>query len=147
MKKKKTNTLFSICLIICLLSGLMAFRCEKESTDCHKSIKASNDSDKAIYIADYGDFDPDGYAEGSPIHRTVRVNPGDQNIKIMGFRGECFELLYEYDPTPRDFIVFDAEVIENTPWIEVRKQQLYLKKYENITLDTLRKWNWTVVYP
>ncbi len=139
--------LFRICLIICLSSSLMASRCRKESANCHKVIKASNNSDRAVYICDYGDFDPNGYPEGSPIHTTERLNPGDQNVYILSARGECFESLFEYNPTPVTLIVFDAEVIENTPWTEVRQQQLYIRKYENITLDTLRKWNWTVVYP
>jgi|GEM_PF-1192735 len=138
---------FRICMVQCLLTALMAFRCNKESVDCHKNIKASNNSDKAVYIEGYRDFTPNGYPGPSPISNAIRVNPGDQNIRIMGFRGECFEVLYAYDPTPFDLIVFDAEVIENVPWAEVRKQQLYIKKYENITLDTLRKWNWSVVYP
>ena len=134
-------------MILCLLSTLMAFRCKKESEGCHKSIKATNNSDKAVYIWDYGNFEPDDYPGPSPISNTVRVNPGDQYVRVRSFRGECYEDRYVYDPTPFDLIVFDAEVIENTEWTEVRKQQLYLKKYENITLDTLRKWNWTVVYP
>lgn len=137
----------SICMLIYFFNSLAAIRCNKESEYCHKSIKASNNSDKAVYIGDYGDLDPDGYPGPSPIHNTVRVNSGDQNVWILSGRGECFETLFQYDSTPIRMYVFDAEVIENVPWKDVRKQQLYLKKYENITLDTLRKWNWTVVYP
>lgn len=82
------KNLFRIWMIICLSSSLMASRCRKESENCHKGLNASNNSDKAVYIWDYGNFDPNDYPGPSPIHTTERLNPGDQNIGILSGRGD-----------------------------------------------------------
>jgi len=42
--------------------------------------------------------------------------------------------------------VFDAHVIETTAWDSVKANYLVLKRYD-LSLDDLKRMNWTITYP
>ena len=42
--------------------------------------------------------------------------------------------------------IFDAELIENTPWEVIAKDYLVLKRYD-LTLEDLQRLNWKITYP
>jgi hypothetical protein len=42
--------------------------------------------------------------------------------------------------------IFDAQVLENTPWDTVKAKYIILKRYD-LSLDDLNKLNWTITYP
>jgi hypothetical protein len=41
--------------------------------------------------------------------------------------------------------IFDADVIEKTPWDTIVKYDMFLKRYQ-FTKDELEKMNWEIVY-
>jgi hypothetical protein len=42
--------------------------------------------------------------------------------------------------------IFDAHLIDNTPWDTVKSKYLILKRYD-LSYDDLVRMNWTVIYP
>ena len=42
--------------------------------------------------------------------------------------------------------VFDAQVLETTPWDTVKAKYLVLKRYD-LSLQDLESMNWTITYP
>ena len=42
--------------------------------------------------------------------------------------------------------IFDAAVLESTPWDTVKARNMYLKRYD-LTLKDLQDRNWTITYP
>jgi len=42
--------------------------------------------------------------------------------------------------------VFDANIVENTPWDTIRKNYLILKRYD-LSYDDIVSLNWIITYP
>jgi len=146
----KNKVIFLLLSVICLSSNCV----KKDSENCHYSIKFSNNTTKSLRVKEefLSKHHPDpfnltrlAYAAQGEDHK---VYSGDQdNRSAMGGRS-CYEDAPTLDGfTDTVFVyVFDAELIENTPWDIVVKDYLVLKRYD-LSLDDLRRLDWRVTYP
>jgi hypothetical protein len=147
---KKVSLLFGlVILLICTAS-----RCQdKESENCHTAIGFSNNSTKNLYVRGMHYIPRYPFAsEVGYIHSTVneryKVKSGEQsNRKAMSSSG-CHEDRFDDDYYSDTFIVyiFDAAVVENTPWEIVARDYLVLKRYD-LTLEDLQRLDWKITYP
>ena len=128
----------------------MATKCaDKESEDCHTSIRFSNNSEKSLYVNKdtyyLRDLDP------FDIRNSSFFRPEQKNIKCCEenkdalFSASCYEHILDMGKVVFIFI-FDAKVVENTPWEVVAKDYLVLKRYD-LTLEDLQRLNWKITYP
>jgi hypothetical protein len=139
-------------LTACMSFLFLALTCYRESDNCHVTINLRNDSNMRIYIKVEG-FYPKTYIHfdvtGKEAHE---VNPGDINNKGLKARS-CYEDALRYNSYnsyfPADTImvfVYDAELVENTPWERVEREYLILKRYD-LSLQDLQNLNWLLTYP
>jgi hypothetical protein len=142
-----------ILLFILPLFGLMnmAITCiPRESEDCHTAIRVSNNSEKKLRIS-VRQFNPTHFPD--PFDISVRhlmwlgtVNAGEQNNRNATEGRSCFEHLFRSNRDTLFLFIFDADVIENTPWEIVARDYLVLRRYD-LTLEDLQRLNWQVTYP
>ena len=121
----------------------------KETANCHFNIYVKNNSNKPIYIYGYYDY-PDSSLKNKNYNPAVsgeyyKVKPSERtNI----YRRSCYEGVFKIS-IPSDTImvyIFDAQTLETTPWETVKKNNLYLKRYD-LSLQDLRNLNWRINYP
>jgi len=138
-------------LYILLSVTLLASACKKEDESCHKTIKIVNQSDKSIYVeCTYGHPDTAYFVyEPNPAlsPEMYKVSSGETNSRALWSRN-CWETNFEvYLPSDTLMIyVFDAQVLETTPWDTVKANYLVLKRYD-LSLQDLEKMDWTITYP
>ena len=137
---------------ILLLSLIcMATKCEdKESENCHISIRFSNNSEKDLYVRFYDLVHrPPNMSEIEHISSTVRqrykVYTGEQDNREATHQSSCIESYFRGQDT-KTLYVFDAAIVENTPWEVVAKDYLVLKRYD-LTLEDLQRLDWRITYP
>ena len=118
--------------------------------DCHFTIAFVNNSRKSVYVRQAGysdtlyikDF---SYTPKAP-NNMYKVIEGQINTKVLKLR-RCYEADFQYGDLKRLMIfVFDAEIVENTPWEIVSKDYLVLKRYD-VTLEDLQRLDWKITYP
>lgn len=121
----------------------------KETANCHFNIHVKNNSNKPIYIYGYYDY-PDSSLKNKNYNPAVagkyyKVKPNETtNI----YQRSCYEGVFK-TRIPSDTImiyIFDAQTLETTPWETVKKNNLYLKRYD-LSLQDLRNLNWRINYP
>ncbi|MCK9618285.1 MAG: hypothetical protein M0R21_10685 [Lentimicrobiaceae bacterium] len=127
--------------------------CEREDSDCHKTIQFINNSNKSLYLM--GDlYYPDTLdfihsSSPEPESTIYKVYPNKNNTKALR-RRVCFEDAFDDGMSiPSDTLmvyVFDAEIIEKIPWSSVTHYYLVLKRYD-LSLQDLQRMNWTITYP
>ena len=125
--------------------------CGDKEEDCHKTITVKNETADTLYVVG-SDFYPDTLSiKGipnpvlDPSH--TKVLPGETNTRVLWDR-DCIELAFK-DLIPSDTMmvyVFDAHVLETTPWDSVKANYMVLKRYD-LSLQDLKNMNWTVTYP
>ncbi len=137
-------------LLICFL--MMSSTCENDKKDkCHKIIKMVNQSDKAIY-AEYTFGYPDTtyfkYEPNPTLSPEVhKVSPGETNTIALWSRSCWKDKFDAYIPSDTLMIyVFDAEVLETTPWDTVVSNYMVLRRYD-LSLQDLKNIDWTITYP
>jgi hypothetical protein len=131
--------------IILISLTFISSTCSEKENDKHTSIAFTNNSDNSVYVISqfyYPDtlikfyFTPEGnsfykisaHSKGVPGHLTDNYEDRLKEIgKVMVF-------------------VFDAEVLETTPWETVKANYLVLKRYD-LSLADLQRMNWTITYP
>ena len=143
-------------LVISLIST--AVTCEQqENENCHTSIRFSNNTEKDLIVMhrhlSFHFTDPFnivrlGFNVKDEWHR---VNRGEQNNRraMSTFGRVCIEHVFEDNKNWGDTVfiyIFDATVVENTPWEVVARDNLILKRY-HLTLEDLQRLNWIVSYP
>ena len=141
----------SLVALIC-----MATRCtDKENENCHTAIRFSNNSEKNLRVVDMFTHtfftDPldirKGFA-GIVDSKQFIINSGEQNNRRAMWSGICFENGFkdEYFSDTVYVYVFDAAVVDTTPWEIVAKDYLVLKRYD-LSLEDLQRLDWQVTYP
>ena len=140
-----------ITIILAIL--LLANTCNKGDENCHKTIVFNNQTDNALYVR--GSFDyPDTLAISSDANPILdpnfsKVGANETNENVL-WRRDCFETVFINGTTiPSDTLmvyVFDANVLETTPWETVISDNLILKRYD-LSLDDLKNMDWTINYP
>ena len=106
-----------------------------------------NNSDSPIYVS-VCDFYKDTayvfvnyYPGNAPDKYKIQPYETKSSIKPIG----TWERVYEEQDTLA-FYVFDAEVLETTPWDTVKANYMILKRYD-LSLQDLESMNWTITYP
>lgn len=143
------RTLISIILSLFLLSG----QCKRDDKNCHKTILFINKSSKAVYIESSGGF-PDTLSFKNEFPNPAlnpdlfRIDPNSENDRGL-WRRDCYELAFNSVIIPSDTLmvfVFDGQILETTPWDSVKANYLVLRRYD-LSLEDLRRLNWTIIYP
>jgi hypothetical protein len=137
----KNDFMKSILLILsCLLIA---------NSSCHKDeglkLRVNNKSEKAIYVSwtsAYPDTSLNHMA--NPTYNS-QINKVGANSLQPDYYGDPSKAFFKSIDTLSVF-VFDAQVLENTPWDTVKAKYLVLKRYD-LSLDDLIKLNWIIIYP
>jgi hypothetical protein len=139
---------------ILLLSWIcMASTCNKEeSENCHLSITFVNNSDITLYVKDDAFYLVD-YPNPFDISKRSYFDSWQKNIKSQEVNKDaisspsmCIEHFFDDDLQLLYVYIFDAAIVENTPWEVVARDYLVLKRYD-VTLADLQRLDWNISYP
>jgi hypothetical protein len=138
-------------IIIVLFTALFFCVACFRDKDCHYAITFINNSNNTLYIDWCGAY-PDTLWIGDPnplLNDYNKVLPFENNCSSLRSR-DCFCYNFNYPELVRDdtimVYVFDADVLENTPWDTVKAKYLVLERYD-LSLEDLERLNWTITYP
>lgn len=149
--KKITSKSIRLLLLIILPVILTAESCEDRDDKIIGNedyrFELLNRSDRPIYI-DFGYTYPDtsigAYnVANDPVSFKVLSNQ-EKSIMVRC----CWEGIFSSQITSDTLMVFifDAQILESTPWDTVEANYLVLKRYDLSLLD-LEGMNWTITYP
>jgi hypothetical protein len=133
-------------LLVSLL--ILGSTCKDEKV-CHETINFKNNSSKSLYIHASGGY-PDTnsfkveFPNPSLNAQLYKVSSNASNNSALWDKS-CLEYKFNTNDTLMIY-VFDAEVLESTPWDTVKTKYLVLKRYD-LSLDDLQRRNWTITYP
>ena len=141
MKKINIITLFFSVLIIMIVNS-----CRRNTPNCHTYYTIKNNTSSAIYF----DWDDDSallqlnhFPGSSPAENECDANAEKED----GNNGTCRESDISYSSTNKLYIfIFDATVIETSPWQTIKQNYLLLKRY-GLTKAQLDSANWMINYP
>ena len=146
----------NVIIILLLYIVCTAVTCEKkENENCHRAINFSNNLSKDLYVRGIRfNFIAPGADELGYFRNTVspeyKVKSGEQNNRrATDLFNSCHEWNFDAKGGNSDTLnvfVFEASVIENTPWEVVARDYLVLKRYD-LTLGDLQRLDWRVTYP
>jgi len=134
-----------IIFIICAQLVLISSSCKKDSSYYDYRLKVINKSDKTIDV-DYSKVFPDTTINSVPYfyHNAGKATP---NGTVTLVRGGTWENAFKGDIHQKLIVfIFDASIVDSTPWDTIRKKYLILKRYD-LTLEDLQKVNWSITYP
>jgi hypothetical protein len=139
-------------LIFCgfIMMFISSFTCGKDD-NCHYTADFINKTDKTVYImasSGYPDTNAWKYLSPDPLlsPEIHEVKANSNNDAAMRGR-TCVEVFLSNPETDTLILfVFDAQVLETTPWDTVKARNLYLTRYD-LSLPDLQNNNWTITYP
>ena len=135
---------FLLLSIVCITTTCL----QKDSENCHYSIKFTNNSEQILYVNEHPDLYPDPF----DIRNLSYFTPTQKDIKCceekrISYMRSCIENAYNHGRIDTLFVyIFNAEVVENMPWEIVARDYLVLKRYD-LTLDDLQWLDWKITYP
>ena len=147
---KTINKILALTLLWLISS---ASTCKKETENCHYTVAFHNATDKTLYVITSNRYPDTLITNGNPNPlldpSSRRVLPQEKNTRVLWGR-DCYENDMK-DPNNVPYgkwmiYVFDAAVLESTPWDTVKARNMYLKRYD-LTLKDLQDRNWTITYP
>ena len=109
------------------------------------TLRVNNVSEKAIYVSWTRDN------SDTSLNHIVNPTYYSQIKKVAAhsvqkdYYGAPSQAIFKDTDTLTVF-VFDAQVLETTPWDTVKAKYLVLKRYD-LSLDDLNKLNWEITYP
>jgi hypothetical protein len=134
-------------LLIIFPSLLLSMKCVKhkgDTADCHYRMRLNNNSNTSVYAGisyDYPDTSLnfqrrnynglDGYTSA---HSSTYFPESEANCLESGFR---------YSGQKMSIFLFDAALIEDTPWSVVRQNYMVYKRLD-FTLDELRSMDFII---
>ncbi len=135
-------------MLLLLSMIFLSALCRRDSENCHHSVYVRNTSSRTIYASVYGHYPDTAITDPNPAlsPETFKLEPNE--TKPIYNSRDCVEVYYEQVLASDKlmFFVFDAEVLESTPWEEVRQNYQVLKRYD-LGLQDLRERNFTIVFP
>ena len=141
----------NIFILLILPFVLMATMCQGEDENHHKSIRFTNNTDKAIYVIPsfaYPDtLNGTGMGRGGlNMPYKYKILPGTENRDALRMR-EFWEVIFSDERRiPSDTLmvyVFDAELLESQTTNIVNT---IIQRYD-LSLQDLQYLNWTLTYP
>ncbi len=144
MKKQKSM------LILVFALGLLSNSCENDKlSKWDERAEFINSSERAVYVSfdnlypDTSLYDPNPAL--SP--ETNKVLAGGTSKSVLRLHGNWEGYFNSHIPSDTLMIfVYDAEVLETTPWDTVKANYLVLKRYD-LSLQDLENMSWTITYP
>jgi hypothetical protein len=140
-------------LIYPLLSIMLLGTTCEENHECHKSIMIVNNSSQAIYVqgeTHYPDTLYFGHYSGLTSNPEIFKVQSNSSSNEPLQRRDCYEDIFNYGvEIPSGILmvyIFDAEVLESTPWSTVVNDYMVLKRFD-LSLQNLKDSNWTITYP
>lgn len=136
---------------ICVLSlTLFSFQCEKGLGGLDLRLKVKNNSSKSIYFVPSMEY-PATNIPGYPPLPDPKLDPKHFKLspgaRIPIYLRDSWEHVASEIPERKIiFFFFDAQVLESTDWDTIRKNNMYIDR-KILTLDSIKKMNWTVSYP
>jgi hypothetical protein len=141
----KTPRLILLLILSCFL---LSMTCRKKERDnCHYTIRMHNDSDIPIYAFISYDYPDTGLNFQRPLleHLYTYVKPHE--VYPLRDESECIESKMYYNGAEKlTVFIFDAALVDSTPWPQIRQNYQILKRYE-YTLEELQALNRELVYP
>ena len=138
-------------IFIIIMSLFFYQSCGDNEDDCHKSITFVNTTVNALYVVSSSQYPDTSTFVGVPNPlldpNFTKVFPNESNTQAL-WRRDCIELAFK-DLISSDTLmiyVFDAQVLETTPWDTVKANYLVLKRFD-LSLFDIKRMNWTITYP
>ena len=134
MKCKMIPCLFLISIIVLLIFGC-------HDKDDHRYIYLQNKSNKTIYY---------GLSSSYPDSSLTKIDDHPGNNGSIAYKVRISDettlpaAFFAFNSTMQLFI-FDADVIEKTPWDSIVKYNLILKRYQYTESD-MQKCGWTITF-
>ena len=144
-------------LVLLCISTASSCREPQDTENCHFAISFSNHTEKRLRVNTahlHPSHFPNAFALNRMTPYTARgtkyvVNAGEQNNRSATRSTGCIEnTFWRFDGflDTLFLFIFDANVIERTPWDIVARDYLVLRRYD-LTLEDLQRLNWQVTYP
>jgi len=145
----KTMKMNFLILIVAALFFNQA--CTDKEENCHKTITFKNKTTDTLFVVGSTFYPDTSIYSGIPNPvldpNFTKVLPDENNTRVLWGR-DCIELDFK-DLISSDTLmvyVFDAHVLENTPWDTVKARYLVLKRYD-LSLEYLKQSDFTIKYP
>ena len=125
----KTNQTFLFLVVSCCL---LSSTCKKDDPPCTR-LKLNNNTDKPVYVLISYDYPDTSLNFQSPFANYYRINIGAHSTGDIRdvYNFECADKYFEYYPNNKvSFFVFDAKLVDTTPWITVRQNYQIIKRYD-----------------
>lgn len=135
---------------IFIILTCFAFTCEKQDENCfvgsHNGLTIKNTSSRTINYEFYWNY-PDTLITDSrsPISDKP-IDPGMSMVRGAG-PGSCWESVFLSSPDQKQWIYFfDRDSLEQIPWDVVRQTNRGILERRLLSLDSLKKSDFTVIY-
>jgi len=110
-------------------------------------LQIQNLSDKSIYGYIHFSFPDSSIYDYPPNLDSFNLKANPNKTLTIG-NGCCWEGTFKQEIKSDTLMIFifDAKVLESTPWDTVRKNYMILARYD-LTYKDLVKFDWTIPYP
>jgi FPC/CPF motif-containing protein YcgG len=118
-------------VLLLLFTGMtLSMKCIKETDDCHYYITLNNQSDKRVYLVVTYDYPDTSMNFQNPrYHSDLYQIAAKSNDWIKS--GPCIESNINNSPGKKiSLFIFDAELVDATPWNQVRQNYQVLKRMD-----------------
>ena len=135
-KTRKMKKLLIAALFLLLLQGITCYD--------DREITIHNLSSKDIYFNKQHNYPDTTIREYNPSQDPRNHKVKSKEIGYVIAINTTWEYLFE-DLEKLQIFIYDAEVIENTPWEVVRRDYLVLKRYD-LTLQDIKDRQWRIEF-
>jgi len=121
----------------------------KESDDCHKTMRFVNNTANTLYVTTSFAYPDTLIKDPNPKLDPyfTKVQPNEVNTTVLSTYGRnCIETGFTYYGDTLMVFIFDAQVIDNTPWETVKSNYLILKRYD-LSFQDIQNSDYTLTYP
>ncbi|MFN8208940.1 MAG: hypothetical protein U0T82_16260 [Bacteroidales bacterium] len=133
----KTISLVSLCLLIASMT------CKKEE---YLKLRINNTTNAPIYTAWTRDFPDTTFT----YMLNPTLNPQTDRVEAKSLQKKHYYSLtndiFDAWVDTISVFIFDAQLLDSTPWDTVKAKYLVLKRYD-LSLDDLNRMNWIINYP
>ncbi|MDH6307229.1 hypothetical protein M2451_002462 [Dysgonomonas sp. PFB1-18] len=142
------KTIIKIIFILLLTLLFLGSDCngKKESENCHNYYTFINNSDKKIRLSVSVSYPDSTILDGIGGTSDIVASNSRKKIKIDGCYEIDFELGIIYKHGVAMIFLFDEEIFKEYTFDEIRKNRMWLKKYD-MRLEDFQRMNWTITYP
>jgi hypothetical protein len=141
------KAMIKIFIFILLVANLS--KCEKVAMDKRYAVYLKNNAEHSIgaYFAlggEFGTLYPDTTLPETKQYVITEIKPDARYIYDSGIEWEEI-----YSKLPKDTMsvyVFHTDTLQNVSWEDIRNNYKVLKRYD-LSLDDLKRMNWTITYP